>query len=92
MIEKAADRDGDAVLVETPPENPHEAIVWWRIKDPSLTVVQIAGRVGRSERTVRRILEAATAAGRSGAAHPPGGGPTNGAVVQELAESVASST
>src|SRR5207248_11100807 len=46
---------------EVPPDNPREAILWWRDKDPTLTLSQIAAKVGRSDRTVRRTIDNATA-------------------------------
>jgi hypothetical protein len=82
---------------EMPPENPSEAIIWWRAKDPTLTLSQIAAKVGRSERTVRRTLDSAPiSAAPAEPAKPPTPDvptrPTNGAAVDGLAGSVASST
>lgn len=80
---------------EVPPDNPSEAILWWRDKDPTLTLSQIAAKVGRSERTVRRTLDRAAASVVPASAGQPAGGdaarrrPTNGATVDGLAGSVA---
>lgn len=61
-VDVAAEGTRDAVADQAPPENPSEAILWWRGREPTLTFNQIAARVGRSERTVRRVLDAATPA------------------------------
>jgi hypothetical protein len=80
---------------EVPPDNPSEAILWWRDKDPTLTLTQIAAKVGRSERTVRRTIDSATASVvPAGPGQPAGEGatpkrPTNGAAVDGLTGSVA---
>ena len=75
-----------------PPDTPSEAIVWWRAKDPALTLSQIGAKVGRSERTVRRIFDNAS----TDALQPPSSpaGPAqphiNGATVDDLADPVVS--
>ena len=81
---------------EVPPDNPSEAILWWRDRDPTLTLSQIAAKVGRSERTVRRTLDSAAASVVPASPGQPAGDgaapkrPTNGAAVDGLAGSVAS--
>jgi hypothetical protein len=82
---------------DVPPQKPSEAIIWWRAKDPTLTLSQIAAKVGRSERTVRRTLDGAPiSAAPAEPAEPPSPEvprrPTNGAAVDGLAGSVVSST
>lgn len=82
---------------EVPPDNPSEAVIWWRGKDPTLSLRQIAAKVGRSERTVRRILYSApTDAAPAEPPQPQGTTavshrPTNGAALDDLAASVVSS-
>jgi len=46
----------DTAAREDPPAQPRAAVAYWRTKDPTLRPAQIATKVGRSERTVRRIL------------------------------------
>jgi len=41
---------------DRPPADPKAAVAYWRANDPSLRPAEIATKVGRSERTVRRIL------------------------------------
>jgi hypothetical protein len=90
------DRRANGRADEVPPVNPSEAIVWWRDKDPTLTLSQIAAKVGRSERTVRRTLDSAAASiVPAGPGQPAGDGtapkrPTNGAAVDGLAGSATS--
>jgi hypothetical protein len=42
---------------DRPPANPADAVAWWRARDPDMPVREICAKVGRSERTVRRILD-----------------------------------
>jgi hypothetical protein len=53
---RTAGPETDRGLDAVPPANPAEAVRWWRAKDPTMSPTQIAARVGRSERTVRRVL------------------------------------
>jgi len=46
----------DGPVPDRPPADPKAAVAYWRANDPSLRPAEIAARVGRSERTVRRIL------------------------------------
>jgi len=39
------------------PANVAEAVAWWRARHPDMPVREVCARVGRSERTVRRILD-----------------------------------
>jgi hypothetical protein len=93
----AGDPDGTGCRTdEVPPENPSEAIIWWRAKDPTLTLSQIAAKVGRSERTVRRTLDnASISAAPAEPTQPPSPQaprrPANCAAVDGLIGSVVSS-
>ena len=40
-----------------PPANTADAVAWWRAHHPNMPVREICAKVGRSERTVRRILD-----------------------------------
>jgi len=46
----------DSPGLDRPPADPKAAVAYWRASDPSLRPAEIAAKVGRSERTVRRIL------------------------------------
>jgi hypothetical protein len=83
---------------DRPPANIADAVAWWRARDPDMPVREICAKVGRSERTVRRILDglpprSVPADRRAGdsvpdaGAHRPG---INGATVTPLADSVTS--
>ena len=83
---------------EGPPANTADAVAWWRARDPDMPVREICAKVGRSERTVRRILDglapqSAPVDGRAGDSAPDAGGHRpgiNGATVTTLADSVTS--
>ncbi len=101
----AASTDPTATMPETavgaddrPPANPADAVAWWRAHHPNMPVRDICAKVGRSERTVRRILDglpsqSVSVHGRAGdraadvGGHRPG---INGATVTTLADSVTS--
>ena len=83
---------------DRPPANTVDAVAWWRAHHPAMPVREICAKVGRSERTVRRILDGlapqpAPVDGRAGDSardadgHRPG---INGATVTTLADSVTS--
>jgi hypothetical protein len=42
---------------DRPPANTADAVAWWRAHHPDMPVREICAKVGRSERTVRRILD-----------------------------------
>jgi len=42
---------------DVPPSRTAEAVAWWRARHPGMPVREICAKVGRSERTVRRILD-----------------------------------
>jgi hypothetical protein len=48
----ACQDDGDG-----PPADPAAAVAWWRSREPNLSLKELADKVGRSTRTVRRILD-----------------------------------
>jgi hypothetical protein len=62
-VDSAADRDETAVV----PSDTAGAVAYWYRRDPHLHPAQIAARIGRSERTVRRRWPAA----RDGAVGAP---------------------
>jgi hypothetical protein len=41
---------------DTPPADTTAAVAYWRAQDPNLRVTDIAQKIGRSQRTVRRVL------------------------------------
>ncbi len=79
---------------DVPPANTGEAVAWWRGRHPDMPVREICAKIGRSERTVRRILDALpptdqrTDAGPTDASgHRTG---VNGVAVPTLADPVTS--
>jgi hypothetical protein len=79
---------------DVPPANTGEAVAWWRARHPDMPVREICAKVGRSERTVRRILDALPPADQRTDAGPAdtSGHRTgvNGAAVPILADPVTS--
>ncbi len=83
---------------DRPPANTVDAVAWWRAHHPDMPVREICAKVGRSERTVRRILDglapqSVPVDGRAGDSAPDAGGHRpgiNGATVTSLADSVTS--
>ncbi len=83
---------------DRPPANTVDAVAWWRARDPDMPVREICAKVGRSERTVRRILDGLPPqpvpvheyAGDSAADAEVHRAGINGATVATLADSVTS--
>jgi len=79
---------------DVPPANTADAIAYWRAKDPTMSVRELCAKVGRSERTVRRILDGLPLADQQPADSQadPGGhrSGANGAAVPTLAGTVTS--
>jgi hypothetical protein len=79
---------------DVPPSNTGEAVAWWRARHPDMPVREICAKVGRSERTVRRILDGLrptdqrTDAGPTDVSGHRSG--VNGAAVPTLADSITS--
>jgi hypothetical protein len=70
---------------DPPPADTAAAVAYWRTQDPTMSVKEICGKVNRSERTVRRILD--RLAGRTPAQSAPGNRAetVNGSAVAALA-------
>jgi hypothetical protein len=81
-----------------PPANTADAVAWWRAHRPNMPVREICAKVGRSERTVRRILDGLSprpvpVGDDAGDRAADADGPRpriNGATVTPLADSVTS--
>ncbi len=63
---------------DVPPTGTVEAVAWWRARHPDMPVREICAKVGRSERTVRRILDALPPVGQHADGGPTNGGPADG--------------
>ena len=78
------DRRDSVVPVAGPPvDDTAAAVAYWRAIDPNVRVSDLAVKVGRSQRQVRRILADLA---RADAASP--GRPVNGTAADHLADSI----
>jgi len=72
-----------------PPTDTTAAVAYWRRVAPDMSVKDLCDKVGRSERTVRRVLDR-LAANDAGSGPATGGAGVNGSAVDGLADAVTS--